>query len=1044
MDSSRTRVSWLCFWVGVLALACAADEAEPSIASQAHALVGSVDVRVSSGADDAEQSASGAVNLTSTDLELVTDGSRGAQLVGMRFLGLAIPPGATITNAYIEFTADETNSGATSLTFRAQAIDDAPGFTTASSDISNRALTDAAVGWTPAAWAGIGQTHSTPDLSSVIQEVVSRSGWSAGNDLVIVVNGSGERTAESYNGSASEAPLLHIEYDDNAASPVCGDAACNGVESCSTCPQDCGSCPSCEDGIQNQGELGVDCGGPCPTCAGLPSSAWLEAEVGMLSGSPGFSVVTDASASGGAYLVPTSNNTGAPGPNRALYTVDVADGAYRLWGRVIAPSAGDDSFWIKVDDGRFVRWNDIARSTTWTWDLVHDSDAGGSAMVYPLAAGTHTIEVANRENGTLLDELYLTADGDTPSGMGDGSAASCGDGSCNGSEDCGSCASDCGECPASCGDGSCSGSEDCGSCASDCGECPASCGDGSCNGAEDCETCVADCGECSSLPSNVWLEAESGVLSGTPTFSVLNDGAASGGVYLSPTSNDTGSPGPNRVTFSFEGAAGTYRVWGRVIAPTAGDDSFWISVDGGAFIRWNDISRSSTWLWDSVHDSDDGGAVVDFVLSEGVHTLQIANRENGVSIDKLYVTADGDTPSGVGGSSGTCTDGAQNQGETGEDCGGPCPECPMFCGDAVCDGGEDCDSCSADCGACPSCSDGQQNQGETGIDCGGSCPACPDPCADGCGDPTEENLLVAFIGDQGNNGNSDSVLQLIVSEGADAVVHNGDFDYQDNPTAWDNRITTWFGDDYPYFAVVGNHDAAAWSGPNGYAAKIQARHAKNPEMACTGELGVRANCTFRGLHMIQSCIGTNELRSSCNANSADQLGFLQSSLAASSAIFKICNWHKNQRDMQVGAKSDEVGWSAYEACMNAGAIVSTGHEHSYARTLTLADVGNAGAAHGALGAFDVVNLSDGQNFVFVSGLAGVGIRAFTSSHASDTWWASYATSDRWLFNGVQQSGSADYGALFIRFFVEGTATRAHGYFKDVSGRILDDFIIEVQ
>lgn len=51
----------------------------------------------------------------------------------------------------------------------------------------------------------------------------------------------------------------------------------------------------------------------------------------------------------------------------------------------------------------------------------------------------------------------------------------------------------------------------------------------------------------------------------------------------------------------------------------------------------------------------------------------------------------------------TCSDGIQNQGETGVDCGGPCS-------------------------ACPTCSDNIQNQGETGTDCGGPCPACPSPC----------------------------------------------------------------------------------------------------------------------------------------------------------------------------------------------------------------------------------------------------------------------------------------------------------------------------
>ncbi len=33
----------------------------------------------------------------------------------------------------------------------------------------------------------------------------------------------------------------------------------------------------------------------------------------------------------------------------------------------------------------------------------------------------------------------------------------------------------------------------------------------------------------------------------------------------------------------------------------------------------------------------------------------------------------------------------------------------------------------------PTCTDGVQNQGETGVDCGGPCAACPSPCTGGCG-----------------------------------------------------------------------------------------------------------------------------------------------------------------------------------------------------------------------------------------------------------------------------------------------------------------------
>jgi hypothetical protein len=52
----------------------------------------------------------------------------------------------------------------------------------------------------------------------------------------------------------------------------------------------------------------------------------------------------------------------------------------------------------------------------------------------------------------------------------------------------------------------------------------------------------------------------------------------------------------------------------------------------------------------------------------------------------------------------TCTDGIQNQGETGVDCGGP-----------------NCQPCDVE----PTCTDGIQNGDEEGVDCGGSCPT---PC----------------------------------------------------------------------------------------------------------------------------------------------------------------------------------------------------------------------------------------------------------------------------------------------------------------------------
>jgi hypothetical protein len=77
----------------------------------------------------------------------------------------------------------------------------------------------------------------TPDLSSIVQEIVNHSSWSSGNAMAFIIEGSGKRVTKSYDGSRWSAPLLHVEYgssdvreirikqDEDDASEKSGDAA---------------------------------------------------------------------------------------------------------------------------------------------------------------------------------------------------------------------------------------------------------------------------------------------------------------------------------------------------------------------------------------------------------------------------------------------------------------------------------------------------------------------------------------------------------------------------------------------------------------------------------------------------------------------------------------------------------------------------------------------------------------------------------------------------------------------------------------------------
>ena len=174
---------------------------------------GSLTIPIAVSSDDAEESATGSMNLTSTDLDLTFDLSQ--QKVGMRFAGVNVPQGVTVTSAYIQFMVDETSSDTTSLTLHGQASDNAPTFAGGASAISPRPLTAAAVPWKPVPWTRVGAAgpeQQTPDLSAILTEIFARPGWTGGQSVVIIITGTGRRVAHSWDFSPAGAPVLHLTW----------------------------------------------------------------------------------------------------------------------------------------------------------------------------------------------------------------------------------------------------------------------------------------------------------------------------------------------------------------------------------------------------------------------------------------------------------------------------------------------------------------------------------------------------------------------------------------------------------------------------------------------------------------------------------------------------------------------------------------------------------------------------------------------------------------------------------------------------------------
>jgi hypothetical protein len=171
------------------------------------------DVRVVNDADDVEESSDGRMHRHSNYLELIYDGSN--QVVGIRFRSVNIPKGATITNAYLQFKVGKTSSNVTSLFLQGGASSNALAFASASYNVSSRLRTKKIVSWSPSAWLTLGAVDAsqrTPNIASIIQEIIGQSGWASGNSMVIIITGNGKRVAEAYEVDPAGAPLLHIEY----------------------------------------------------------------------------------------------------------------------------------------------------------------------------------------------------------------------------------------------------------------------------------------------------------------------------------------------------------------------------------------------------------------------------------------------------------------------------------------------------------------------------------------------------------------------------------------------------------------------------------------------------------------------------------------------------------------------------------------------------------------------------------------------------------------------------------------------------------------
>lgn len=163
---------------------------------------------IGASSDDALQDA-GTVTLTGATPTI----NASNKYAGFRFTNVTVDQGSTTSapttlDLYLPSAANDDAD----VDIWAEATDDAATFSATSNNISGRTATTAVVTWT-ASSLGTGW-KSSPDIASIIQEIVSRPGWVSGNDIVIVLKGRSVNALrfEAYDGGAGTYATLNITY----------------------------------------------------------------------------------------------------------------------------------------------------------------------------------------------------------------------------------------------------------------------------------------------------------------------------------------------------------------------------------------------------------------------------------------------------------------------------------------------------------------------------------------------------------------------------------------------------------------------------------------------------------------------------------------------------------------------------------------------------------------------------------------------------------------------------------------------------------------
>ncbi len=422
------------------------------------------------------------------------------------------------------------------------------------------------------------------------------------------------------------------------------------------------------------------CAAPTNSCAFREVSGQVVFEAEKFSkqlnntGTHGWQSTTTVPGFAGTSSVQASPNTGTVTTNTSapllVYFIKFqTPGTYYLAARGHGAGGNDDSAYIGLDGAALTPFNTIGMAG---WTTTYSWRENTAAVLNVPAAGIYTLYVWMREDGTVLDKFWLStnagavSDGNTTTGptVSPCDAFTSGTGGQTGADGDGDSVLDTSDnCPTIAnadqantdGDSQgnvCDTDDDNDRFADTIDQCPAQHGD--------LDGCAAPSNSCAFRESSgqVVIDAEkfsrqSGN-TGTHGWQPVTNLTGYTGTSVMHALPNTGSrsvdsTGPRLMYFVKFTTPGTYYIAGRGYAADANSDSVYVGVDGVALTPYSGVGLTS---WTTTFTWQEHSSGFFSVPAAGIYTLYVWMREDGVALDKIWITtsanavANGNTTTG--------------------------------------------------------------------------------------------------------------------------------------------------------------------------------------------------------------------------------------------------------------------------------------------------------------------------------------------------------------------------------------------------------------